>query len=141
MHEGHTGPILAAPQVESITDKEDDSTRPTQGEGRVKKMVAKLEKVSSASHVFQPASLYTSVTMPLEVWAIPNSQGCYCLTLLYKVPQTHPCDVLLNFPDSETDEEEALAASKVEPHMVPLLEKVGIKLRKKSTATCSTEHM
>lgn len=93
-------------------------------------MVAEIEKVSKTSPIYQPASLYTSVAVPLEVWAIPDPQGSYRPTLFYKLPQTHPCDVLLNFPDAETDVEEVMSTLKVEPSMVPLLEKAGIKLRR-----------
>jgi len=46
------------------------------------------------------------------------------------VPRTHPCDVSLNFSDAETDEDEVMLTLKVEPSMVPLLEKAGIKLRR-----------
>jgi len=131
MHEGHPDPLITtASQVDQSINKEADSMRPVLGEGKVKKMVAEIEKVTSTSPFFQPTSLYTSVAVPLEVWAIPDPQGCHCPTLFYKVPRTHPCDVSLNFSDAETDEDEVMLTLKVEPSMVPLLEKAGIKLRR-----------
>jgi len=73
MHEGHPDPLITtASQVDQSINKEADSMRPVRGEGKVKKMVAEIEKVTSTSPLFQPTSLYTSVAVPLEVWAIPD---------------------------------------------------------------------
>ncbi|XP_062213540.1 uncharacterized protein LOC133914453 [Phragmites australis] len=130
VHEGSTDAPPATAQTLQVTNKAATSTSPEHKEGRVKKIVAKIEKVASSSPLLPLPSLYTSVATPLEVWVVPDPQGYTSPTLFYKVPHTQCCNLVLNFPDTESDKEEIIGTLRVEPNMVPLLERSGIKLRR-----------
>lgn len=78
----------------------------------------------------QPPALYTSVSTPLEVWAIPDPSSSTSQTILYKVPQVQECDSIIEFPKPHSDTEEACTTMKAEPRMARLLEKAGINLQR-----------
>ena len=102
---------------------------PIQEEGRVKKMVADIEKVASNAPVPQPSSLYVSVAKPLEVWVIADPHENSSPIIFYKALETQPYSTLPDFADNKEVEEKVRATLQAEPRLVPLLEKAGIKLR------------
>lgn len=121
--EGQGGSPPASKELGNIS-------KPIKEKGRVKKMVEKIEKVATNAPIPQPSSLYVSVARPLEVWMAPDLHKHASPTIFYIVPQTQPYNVLPDFADNKTIEEEEIQPTlKTEPRMVPLLEKAGIELR------------
>ncbi len=99
-------------------------------QGVVKKRVAEIEEVKAGAQCMQPPALYTSVSTPLEEWAIPDPSSSTSRTILYKVPQVQECDSIIEFPKPHSDTEEACTTMKAEPRMARLLEKAGINLQR-----------
>ena len=99
----------------------------TPAEGTVRKRVEEIEKSRGATFK-QPPSMYVSVAMPLEVRLVPGQHRGSDPTLFYKVPQSQPCDFIINFSPSCFGIDVASTTMKAEPRMVRLLEKSGIKL-------------
>jgi hypothetical protein len=99
-------------------------------QGVVKERVAEIEEVKAGAQCMQPPALYTSVSTPLEEWAIPDPSSSTSQTILYKVPQVQECDSIIEFPKPHSDTEEACTTMKAKPRMARLLEKAGINLQR-----------
>jgi hypothetical protein len=118
-------PTTITLQARRTPNKEATPTR----SGVVKKRVAEIEEAKAGVQCMQPPALYTSVSTPLEVWAIPDPSACTPRTILYKVPQIQECDSVIEFPKPHSDTEEACTTMKAEPRTARLLQKAGINLR------------
>jgi hypothetical protein len=113
--------------LQSRRSSEQKSTTPP--EGSVRRRVEEIETSWGANHK-QPPSMYTSITVPLEVWVVQEPNSYAYPTIFYKTPQILSCDYVIGLPLLDRHVEQAVNTIRADPRLAHLLEKSGIKLQR-----------